>query len=427
MKRRLFSGPDDWKLWFTGLALMAGLHLITFSFSPNIWVDEVQITEYGRVALEPHSSWSIVWQTTNGKPLQGVTYPACVLQELAWQVTGSHLGPRIFSLFGAMVAATLLVGWLRARGGSGWTVPALGVLFFLDPYLMVSYRFGRVDSWSLAVLFALAWMLWSLLSRPAAATGLPQKVGLLVGIGTVINFFIWPTSAVFFPLLLAEGFLASQGKPWLRWDVGSGSRLAGWFLGSAALGLILLLLPIGILNGNGLGQSTMAQAQGDYLCYTGWSGGRLLENLKSLETFCRFCPLFPLALVAGLVLRTKWVHWVAFLLAFLAISASRVYLFRVIYLLPFIFILLATIFQQLQQPSEPKKRIGRLTQAGLLLMVAWSCFFAAASWVVAPFYYKAKTDPNLLLQAGMHHIGTGPRKVFLDNFGLSFYYAGRNL
>ncbi|MBX7222522.1 MAG: hypothetical protein K1Y36_21410, partial [Blastocatellia bacterium] len=42
-------------------------------------------------------------------------------------------------------------------------------------------------------------------------------------------------------------------------------------------------------------------------------------------------------------------------------------------------------------------------------------------------YYKAKTDPNLLLQAGMHHIGTGPRKVFLDNFGLSFYYAGRNL
>ena len=58
-----------WGLWSLIIAITFHVQLSTVNVLPAIQKDEVQITDYGRLAFNPESDWSATWLLANNKPL----------------------------------------------------------------------------------------------------------------------------------------------------------------------------------------------------------------------------------------------------------------------------------------------------------------------------------------------------------------------
>src|SRR5262249_12484560 len=107
------SGRWVWVSWLIMVTTVCVIHSLTINTSPPLWVDEAQIIEHGRlIPFDPHSEWSMNWSAAANRPILLWSYLGPALQETAFRITRPlSIGPRLASLFGAMIAATTSVGW----------------------------------------------------------------------------------------------------------------------------------------------------------------------------------------------------------------------------------------------------------------------------------------------------------------------------
>ncbi|MFZ2097168.1 MAG: hypothetical protein WAV05_11080, partial [Anaerolineales bacterium] len=188
-----------WIKWSLAITVIALIHSFTLTISPTVWPDEVDIIDYGRVALQPNTEWSINWQEED-RPRLMLSYLGPILQEWAFQFSGESLvGPRAISLIGALAAATIAVGWLRSRGTSAFKAGLLGLIFLLDPLFTQSYRGARVDGWAMALGLGACWVLSRTSWRIQNGRTYHGMV-LLAGALDLLAFFVWPSAVMLFPL-----------------------------------------------------------------------------------------------------------------------------------------------------------------------------------------------------------------------------------
>src|SRR4026208_751950 len=75
-----------WGFWLLIIAITFIIQLSAVNVLPAIQKDEVQITDYGRLALNPESDWSATWLLANNKPLHIWSYVGPLIAETAYRL-----------------------------------------------------------------------------------------------------------------------------------------------------------------------------------------------------------------------------------------------------------------------------------------------------------------------------------------------------
>jgi hypothetical protein len=120
-------------VWMAALLLSGIWQFSTLTLTPTGWQDEAQITEMGRVLLNPGTGWSAVWLPRENHPLRVVPYLGALLNESAFRVAPGYAGPRTLALLGAVIASALCLAWLRSRNTQPIMAILLSLALFLDP------------------------------------------------------------------------------------------------------------------------------------------------------------------------------------------------------------------------------------------------------------------------------------------------------
>jgi hypothetical protein len=400
-----------WLVWFVILVVSSAIQLPTLTSEPKLFQDDAQVIEYGRTFLNPRSDWSINW-TQAGRPNPTLFYVGCLAQEAAFRLgRGSTWGPRLTTLLGAMLAASLAMGWLLARGTRPTAAAALGFVFFTAPAFAFTYRVGRVDCWALATCFG---GLWVLRSRFASRRILSAcaVAGALAGLA----LFVWPSSLLVYPLLLAELLLVSRDLPGSRSRIG----LPAAGIASAAVGALaaaaVLLIPL---------RAQLPTIARDWSAV--WNVAQpwhMTQAQKTLEFLTRIqdYPLLSGLTVLAALRPRSWLLALATLASVAGMFTSDVYYLRFVYLLPAAVGLTAATF------SESSLRGSR----PLVVRLAALLLVATAAWAAGPcllgrnllgLRYRSAQNPAML-QSVADSLGTNKR-VYLEAW--EFYSAGRQL
>lgn len=411
--------PDFWIRWGALAAVICLAQVFTLHLSPTIHPDEVVILDHGRVALfEPATDWSVNLRA-DGRPLLTPYVVGVGLQEAAYRLLApARIGPRLSSLLGAVLAATLCIVWLRGRGAAA--LPALlgGTALLLDPLLAYGYRIGRLDAWAMACCLAAACLLQS-----AARLGRTRSETLrLAGAGAAAALapLVWPSAILLYPLLAAEWSSPLPPAPLPDPRPGPPGRPLLAFAAGAAGVLVLgglLLAPRVAPMLDGLGLALRGNLQ--------LSSGRLREELIQWGPFLRDAApsgwLFLAGFAAALLRRERRLA-LALGLALAVILLTMAYAHRLVYLLPYLVGLLAGA----AHGAGPNgARLPRLATAALAAAVAWAGLVTLAVRPAVALSQREGRDASRLLDTARRHIGAGPFAIYADT--RDFYFAGRAL
>jgi len=411
------SGRRFWVSWLIALSTVCLIHSLTFDISPPLWVDEAQIIEHGRlIPFEPHSEWSMNWSSAANRPILLWSYLGPALQEAAFRITMPlPFGPRIVSLFGAMIAATASAGWLLSMKTYRPVVLILGLVFLLDYIFVQSYRGARVDCWVLAFCFGACWVVRYAMSR--MQEGRPFRWALALGGGmAAIAFFVWPSAVLTYPLVLAELLVLLREEYSMPKNGASTLRsVMAFVIGGVAM-TFLLLLPIWHL------LKTVFNDIGPILMASQPSYSLSLQINNLLDSF-KYSQLLPVsALIAFIWGRGRLMAWMA-LLVFVYILSTLLYLNRLIYLLPYALGLIGGVYQIPSTLIANAKTRRLITHVGLSVVIVVS---VSSSLIIRPaiaLSQKEERDPSILFSLGRESIGHGPYRVYLGAW--EFYFAGR--
>lgn len=404
------AGPRFWFLWFVALAGAVCIHLWTAPFSPPVGQDESQIVEYGRALLQPCSDWSMNLVSA-GHPLVPVNYIGFLLQELAYRLTASHTGPRVSALLGAALAATMLVGWLVARGTEGRFAWLLGAAFFLDPILTSSFRSGRIDALAMAPCIGAAWLL-----RSRLAGKRPLRCCCAAGGLAAVGFLLWPSTALTFPLLLSELVAVPLGeRASAKSAVQLTLRLAMLLVGGIMVSAVLTVPLIGQLR-------AVIQGRRDYLAIYG--SNSLVSNTLAFAKVAARTPILALLALLGTLRRTSRGLVLTALAAVAWTLTMHVYTYRLVYLLPFAIGLASSGFNAAGD-ARPVLGVRRLSRVLVYVCLAWAVGLSLGARTYVGLRGASKRDPLMLTQEARRSIGSGPHKVYVGPYEL--YYSGRAL
>lgn len=404
--------------WAWCLVILAALVIqaMTVDVLPSVQQDDALVTDYGRLALDPSSDWSVTWLVAHDKPLLLWTYLGPLLAEIGFQA-GGGTGPRIMALIGGAAAATMALAWLLSRSIPALAAMGLAAALLLDPLFTYSQRMARVDSWVIAFCLAACYLLRISRNRDPRSRNLCR---LAAGACTALASVTWPSALLLFPLIALE-FLSAT--PLRTGNVRAFLAGSGWFFAGAGSALVILLIPvrehIAILLGD---LSTMVTQN------VGSSRSGLQELtavfdpalwLKSLKTFGKLlAPFLPVLALAGALYRRDAGLILVTAGTICLIFATLVYEFRLLYLLPYCIALAGGLFKPLHGSWIPR--------AALLAIVVWSAGISlGVRWVLA--HEKGSVNSReRILQAARSAVGTGGHKVFLG-FTFELYYSGRSL
>lgn len=423
-----FSGGFRW-VWLATLVIVFLVQAWTLGVLPHMQQDEAQITDYGRLALQPHSDWSVTWLTARDKPLLLWTYLGPLIAEIGYQLGGgAGLGPRIASLLGGLFAATMAIGWLFSRRVPPLAAWCLGVAFLLDPMFDLSQRMARVDSWVFGCCIGACW----LLRKAAAGNDASERRRPLIVAGMLAATapFLWPSAIFLYPLIVVELIhLLSRNRA-----AGMPVRVMVLqvvvFLISGVVTACLLVIPVwnnlqvifadmsSVVAMNVKSSSSSYERLFVLFDYHPWA--------KLVKAFVKtLSPLFPLLAIAGiLVCRDKLLTLAAFI-ALAAMLATLVYEFRALYLLPYFVALAAGPYARFHR-YPPSLLMRRLANIALVGIAAWSIFVSLGMRTYFGLQAKTPLSRVTIEQAARSSIGAGEYKVFLA-FTYEFYFAGRSL
>ena len=413
------AGRRFWVGWLTVLFTVYFIHLITLGISPPLWYDEAQIIEQGRlIPFEPHSEWSMNWLSPANRPILFWSYLGPALQEVAFRVTSPlPYGPRMVSLFGAMIAATASVGWLLSMKTYRPIALILGLVFLLDPMFVESYRGARVDCWALAFCFGACWAIRY--SIPNMRGGRPFRRAVAMGGGmAAVAFFVWPSAALTCPLVLAELIALLREDYSMRRNGAAILRSVTAFVIGGLTTTFVLLIPIWHLHKTVFHDMLpiLSASQPPY---------DFSLQIKNLLYSFKFSQLLPIgALIRFLCGRGKLIAWMA-LFTFLYILCTRIYSNRLLYMLPYAIGLIGRAYQMPLTLNAYAKTRRLITHAGLSLLVIGG---VSLSLIIRPAIALSETEernPSILFSLGRESIGSGPYRVYVGAW--EFYYVGRSL
>lgn len=424
-----FGVQSIWWLWLFILVLVFPITLLTLDVLPHLQQDEAQITDYGRLALNPNSDWSVTWLISEEKPLLLWTYLGPLTAEISSHFTGSSgLGPRVSSIIGGLVAASMLLGWLLARGVPGFASFWLSTAFLLDPLFVLSQRMARVDCWVFALCIAACWILASeskSQNRSFPRIKLMTAGGLAAGAA-----FVWPSAIFLYPLIGLELFRLTKAEETIYKKFRSLALASlNFLIGSVFVGFFLILpvwesLPSFFGDINTMVSQNVGTAKPTHnkllvlLEYQPW--------LKMSKAFIKtFSPLIPVLGLAGALLhREKGLIFVT-VVTVTVIFASLVYEFRVLYLLPYFILLFSGIFLKEEQIST-SRLLRKASRVAMTVLVIWSIGISLIVRTALGLEASSEMDRDRIKHVLSTAIGPGEYKVFLD-FTYEFYFVGRSL
>jgi hypothetical protein len=387
-------------LWIGIVLVCVVPQLLTIRISPTIFEDEVEITDWGRTTLfDPHSSWSATWIPSAQSPLHRLTYLGPGLQEVSYRVSGSYVGPRVMSLAGGVVCASLMVLLLRTWTRRTCLSLSLGTAFLIDPVVVSSYRNGRVDAWAIAAAIGAALVLIK-----CSVSRHPLRCAVVGGALFAISVWIWITAMLLLPFLcvcLTTGLPETPRTT--EWCGATRKRLIAFFISTAST-VAILLIPVWKYVPQYIQEILLVMRDLDNSVHT--LGHRLLSFELS--------PILTMLLVWAL-LRRDGPKYLALItgLCLTVICMTDAYSYRFLYLYPLFFILVGV---SLVKTSKRTRRIvccAMLTWAvGITLCYRSYCALAT----------RDNRNAAILSKAADQLLGNGPYLVMPP---LDFYYAGR--
>ncbi|MDB5012690.1 MAG: hypothetical protein JWQ25_892 [Daejeonella sp.] len=417
-----------WLLWTSALLAILLIQVYTVGLLPHIQQDETQITDYGRLALNPRSDWSVTWLVAQDKPLLLWSYLGPLIIELGYQLGGlSGVGARVAALVVGIVASTMILVWLLSYRVHLYAAVCLSIGFLLDPLFTLSQRTARVDSWVIAFCLGSCWLLRS------ALLGKDHKIHKIqiffAGFLTVCAAFIWPSSIILYPLIGLELFnlIKSRSVKSIEWKRIIGLCFTLFIGGIFALTILLIPiwsnLPLFLADLTNMVSSNINSSKSTTEYFL--SIFDLQQWSKSVKAFVKTLSVFipAMGLLGAIYKRQISLLVVSFIALFLILS-TLVYEFRVIFLLPYFIGFAGGMFQN--QRTSITSASNKLKHYLLYTSLAWSI---GISIVLKSFFAldsKADLNRNLIYDAASSSIGAGHQKVFLA-FTYEFYYVGRAL
>ena len=415
-------------LWSIIAVSMFLLQASTLDVLPSLMQDEAQITDYGRLALDPLSRWSVTWWVAGDKPLLLWSYLGPVFAELGYQIGGSSgVGPRMVALIGGFTAAVMALGWLMQRKVPVRVAGLLSMAFLLDPLFTLSQRMARSDSWVIAFCLAACWLL-----RLSESKNGFKQILLIMFSGSLaaIGLFIWPSALFLLPLILVELFHSIYNTDRINRSLKYRSWLTVYFIVAGLVTSILLILPIQHqietilddmqkmveLNVNAT-ETPLSRLFGLF-SYQPWA--------KFVKAFVKtLSPFLPLLALWAVLFKRERGLLLGLILTLILIFATLVYEFRLLYLLPFFLALIGDLFRY-PKLEQLRPKIRKLSVAFSIFTVLWSIGVSAFVRTALAYDDGAQRKRSLINEAAKSAIGRGDYKVFLA-FTYELYFAGRSL
>lgn len=412
-----------WFWWFSVILFIFLVQMLTIDVLPHLQQDEVQITDYGRLALDPTSGWAVTWLIEEDKPLLLWSYLGPLIAELSFQIGGiSGLGPRIASLAGGIFAASMAFGWLTSRRVATYAAFGLGIAFLLDPLFVLSQRMGRVDAWVIGCCLASCWLLQLAKNRKGYS-----YIAIAGGLAAAAAF-IWPSAIFLYPLIIMEfvGLLSerastARSRVWLRVGIffGLGGIVTSLFLLlPIRKSLELIFNDMGSMVAHNIDASRSTQDQ----LFALFNHQHWLKLAKVYIKTLSFH--FPVLALVVILLRKEKAPILALLASMAIIFASLVYEFRALYLLPYFVLIISGLNRDASAPSQRSKKLFR--KYSLVILVLWSIGISLILRTIMGFENKSDLDRNDIYAFANSSIGQGEYNVFL-NYTYELYFAGRSL
>jgi len=390
--------------------IVLAIHIFSCATIPLPWQDEVHILEMGRNVLEGVDGSAFAAQVS-GKNAIPFYFIGPLAQEFSYRLVG-HVGPRISSMLGLVLAALLFGKWLRLRGQTSKIADLMALLFMLNGLLTHSVRLVRVDSWAFAVLFT------ALIALNAQPTAKHLKGHFFCGLLCGANLFIWPSAFLFLPFVLSDMISHwSASRSHFR-TILSDCTFFGLGYGIACVG-ILALSPCGIAETLA---SYYATANNDVVSGRATFGNIISSCLVVWGKELARDPFFITMAILGIALslaKKRLTEIGLMALTFLVMIPSGLHTYRLVYLWPFLFLFATDGCARLAANGM------RFFTTGMLATLSYAVWTFSLSYLaiamLAPRTSHAERTKEL-----SNLIGCGNTNLI---YSLSFqpYYSGREL
>ena len=393
-----------WRVWCVVALLAATVFGFTLTSAVPVWIDESMIVEYGRVAMaDGQSVFGFHQRSDLLRPIYSYALLGCVLQEMAYRVTApSNLGPRVVALMGQLAAFGFLIYYLLLYGLNTRFSVLLGLAFLIDPLCDIGWRGGRVDGWAFAFLFA---------SLCAIRMARDRSYGAVFagGAAACAGFLCWNSFAMFLPLIVLELWAVTRklGQFWMPVS----AFCAGGVVVAAAV-----IAPFHREFVRGLADAKLLTAIQSNITRSDGIGVQVRALLISFAQ----TPIVVAAGLLALARRNNRLLLAGFLVALVFIFETKVYRLRVLYLLPYLYLALASLFC-----AGAGVRWRRAGVWALALMLFAGAGFTVAGTTLSGLSNRAGKNPLALIEPARSAVGSGPIRVYMTEPDL--YFAGRAL
>lgn len=399
------------------LFLLFGLLLIINIFSasriPLPSLDEVHLVEIGRNLLDRDGMQASFLTERTGFFTTHFYYLGSVTQEWAYRVFGFP-APRIITILAFLLASVLCRYWLLYRGEEEKTARLFSLMFMVQPVVVQSSR-TRLDAWAFVFCFSIL----LLITTAKGLTGRARKVRFCwLGFLAAGSLFVWPTALVFFLIYLYEML---RLKKQINMESRALLSLFGFAICGGLLGILLFLIPVSghlmaslfSFESHVTAAVSVASGTPTSVIVKFWGVANCL-----LREFLRD-PLFMVFVGVGLITSFRDRHLlVCFSAAVGLLLLSGLYIFRLLYLMPFLLLFV------LSGVSWIRARYPKCATGSFFVMLFYQSLCGFVIPFVVSFALMGRSHQRLV-QKLKEVVGGRGVNVYSQIF--QTYYAGKDL
>lgn len=400
-------------IWLLLLAVLVFLNAFSASRIPLPWLDDVHLVEMGRNFIDGDSVQASFLTERTGLFAKHFYYLGSVIQESAYWLFGFP-APRVFAILAFLLASILCRYWLLHRGEDEKTARLFSLLFLVQPVVVQSSR-TRLDAWAFVFCFSIL----LLITTAKNLTGRARQFRFF-GLGFLAtgSLFVWPTALVMFFVYLYE---VLRLKKQVNMESRAFLRLVGLALCGGLLGLCFFLIPVvGHLMQSVLSLKSHVVAAVNVASVIPIPFSEKLYGVANcfLREFLRD-PLFMFFIVVGLIasFRDRY-RMVCFSLAVGILLISGLYIFRLLYLMPFLLLFV------LSGVSWLRARCPKYTTVFFLMMLFYQILCGFVGPFIVSFALVGRSHQQLVQKL---KAVVGGRGVNVYSQTFQTYYVGKDL
>jgi hypothetical protein len=234
---------------------------------------------------------------------------------------------------------------------------------------------------------------------------------LLGGVAAAAGFLFWPSFVIVVPLIAVE-LWALAGRRGLFISIAI-------FAAGGMLAAAVMIAPFrreflyGLSDANLLAVMQAKLSRGD----------GIEQQFRALLISFAQTPIVVAAGLCALVRRRNRLLLVGFLAGLAVVFGTMVYRLRILYLLPYLYLAVASFFQDDEQPVRFPWRRASVWAVALMLFAGAG--FTVAGTTLSGVSNRTGKNPLALIEAARSTVGGGPLRVYMQAPDL--YFAGRAL